>query len=85
MKNQEIKFNNKNSKYSILIGKNALNELPAKLKSLCPNAKNAAIILDKKIPSGLWARTSSAELDAGTTVTSQPADARHRRIFLFAP
>jgi len=51
MKNQEIKFKNKNSKYSILIGKNALNELPAKLKSLCPNAKNAAIILDKKIPS----------------------------------
>ena len=51
MKNQEIKFNNKNSKYSILIGKNALNELPTKLKSLCPNAKNAAIILDKKIPS----------------------------------
>ena len=51
MKNQEIKFNNKKSKYSILIGKNVLNELPAKLKSLCPNAKNAAIILDKKIPS----------------------------------
>jgi len=51
MKNQEIKFKNKNSKYSILIGKNALNELPAKLKSLCPKAKNAAIILDKKIPS----------------------------------
>ncbi len=51
MKNQEIKFKNKNSKYSILIGKNALKELPAKLKSLCPNAKNAAIILDKKIPS----------------------------------
>ena len=51
MKNQEIKFNNKNYKYSIIIGKNALNELPAKLKSLCPNAKNAAIILDKKIPS----------------------------------
>ena len=51
MKNQEIKFNNKNSKYSILIGKNVLNELPTKLKSLCPNAKNAAIILDKKISS----------------------------------
>ena len=50
MKNQEIKFKNDNSKYSILIGKNALNELPIKLKSLCPNAKNAAIILDNKIP-----------------------------------
>ena len=50
MKNQIINFNNKSSKYSIIIGKNALNELPAKLKSLCPNAKNAAIIFDKKIP-----------------------------------
>ena len=50
MKNQVINFNSRNSKYSILIGKNTLNELPKKLKSLCPNAKNAAIILDKKIP-----------------------------------
>ena len=50
MKIQEIKFNNQNSKYSILIGKNSLNELPRKLKSLCPKAKNVALILDKKIP-----------------------------------
>ena len=41
--------------------------------------------LDKKIPSGLCARTSSAELEAGKTITSQPADARHRRIFRLAP
>ena len=51
MKNQEIKFNNQKSKYSILIGKNALNELPRKIKLLCPNAKNVALILDKNIPS----------------------------------
>jgi len=50
MKNQEIKFNNLNSKYSILIGKNTINELPKKIKSLCPKAKNVALILDKKIP-----------------------------------
>ena len=50
MKNQEIKFNNQNSEYSILIGKNTINELPKKIKSLCPKAKNVALILDKKIP-----------------------------------
>ena len=51
MKNQELRFNNQNSEYSILIGKNTLNEIPKKLKSLCPKAKNVALILDKKIPS----------------------------------
>ncbi len=50
MKNQIINFNNKNSKYSIIIGENALNELPRKIKSLCPNAKSVAIIFDEKIP-----------------------------------
>ena len=50
MKNQEIKFNSQNYKYSILIGKNALNELPKKLKLLCPNTRNVALIIDTKIP-----------------------------------
>ena len=51
MKNQEIKFKNQNSGYSILIGKNTLSLLPRKLNFLCPNTKNIAIIIDKKIPS----------------------------------
>ena len=50
MKNQEIKFINKNQKYTILIGKNSLNVLPNKIKSLCPNTKNIALIFDKKVP-----------------------------------
>ena len=50
MKNQEIKFINKNQKYTILIGKNLLNILPNKIKSLCPNTKNIALIFDKKVP-----------------------------------
>jgi len=50
MKNQEIKFNNKNVNYSIFIGKNTLNILPKKLKQLCPNAKNIALIVDKNVP-----------------------------------
>ena len=45
MKNQEIKLKNQN--YSIVIGKNAINVLPQKIKSLCPNTKSIAIIIDK--------------------------------------
>ena len=50
MKNQEIKFKSNNYNYSIIIGKNSLKILPKKLKSLCPNAKNIAFIVDENIP-----------------------------------
>tara|TARA_A100001015_G_scaffold277325_1_gene336432 strand:+ start:3323 stop:4429 length:1107 start_codon:yes stop_codon:yes gene_type:complete len=51
MKNQEIKF--KNQKYSVIIGQNSLNNLPQKIKILCPKVKNIALIIDKKIPNNL--------------------------------
>ena len=51
MKNQEIKLKGQNYSYSIIIGNNALNILPKKLKILCPKTKNIACIIDKKIPS----------------------------------
>ena len=50
MKNQEIKFRNKNHNYSILIGKNTLNFLPKKIKMLCPRARKIAIVVDKNVP-----------------------------------
>ena len=50
MKIQEIKFNNINNKYSILIGNNILNCLPKKIKLLCPRAKKIALIIDKNVP-----------------------------------
>ncbi len=50
MKNQEIKFKNKNHSYSILIGKNTINILPKKIKILCPNTKNIALIIDSNVP-----------------------------------
>ena len=46
MKNQEIKFKSKNHSYSILIGKNTINILPKKIKSLCPNTRNVALIIE---------------------------------------
>jgi len=50
MKNQEIKFKNKNHNYSIIIGKNSINILPKKIRSLCPKSKNIALIIDKNVP-----------------------------------
>ena len=50
MKNQEIKFKNNNSNYSIFIGKNALKILPNKIRSLCPRTKKIALVVDKKVP-----------------------------------
>ena len=46
MKNQEIKFKNNNSKYSIFIGKNTLNKFyQKKLNYYVLNAKNIALII----------------------------------------
>jgi 3-dehydroquinate synthase len=50
MKNQEIKFKSQNQNYSILIGKNVINLLSKKIKSLCPKTKKVAIILDTGVP-----------------------------------
>ena len=50
MKNQEIKFKSQNYNYSIIIGNNALNILPKRIKLLCPKTKNIALIIDKNIP-----------------------------------
>jgi 3-dehydroquinate synthase len=50
MKNQEIKFTSLNHNYSVLIGKNAINLLPKKIKSLCPKTTKIAIILDTNLP-----------------------------------
>ena len=50
MKNQEIKFKNKNHNYSVIIGKNTINILPRKIKSICPNTKNIALVIDKNVP-----------------------------------
>ena len=51
MKTQEIKFNNQNKNYSILIGSDILKVLRDKVKLLCPQAKKIALIFDKNIPS----------------------------------
>ena len=50
MKNQEIKFKDKASSYSIIIGHNTINNLPKKIKNVCPKTKKIAIIIDNNVP-----------------------------------
>ena len=50
MKIQEIKFKNKKDQYSIYIGKNSLDLLTKKIRTLCPKTKKIAIIFDEKVP-----------------------------------
>tara|TARA_B110000967_G_scaffold20424_1_gene19040 strand:- start:4372 stop:5481 length:1110 start_codon:yes stop_codon:yes gene_type:complete len=50
MQTTEIKLKNLNSNYSIVIGKNVLQQIPKRIKILCPNAKKIALVTDKKIP-----------------------------------
>ena len=50
MKSQEIKFNNKTTNYSVLVGKNIFNILPKRIEKLCPKTKKVALIFDNKVP-----------------------------------
>ncbi len=50
MRAQEIKFNNLDKSYSILIGNNILKLLPSKVRILCPQTKKIALIFDEKVP-----------------------------------
>ncbi|MBA1339065.1 MAG: 3-dehydroquinate synthase/shikimate kinase / 3-dehydroquinate synthase [Pelagibacterales bacterium] len=50
MKTQEIKFQNLDNNYSILIGNNILHLLKNKIKSICPKTKKIALVFDKNVP-----------------------------------
>ena len=50
MRNQEIKFKDKNNRYSIFVGKNTLNILGKKIKELCPKTRKIALVVDKNVP-----------------------------------
>ena len=50
MKNQEIRFKNKDYNYSIVIGENTIRILPKKIGLLCPKAKKIALIIDSNVP-----------------------------------
>ncbi len=50
MKSQEIKFRDKSNNYSVIIGHSIIDQLPKKIKILCPKTKKIVIIIDKNVP-----------------------------------
>ena len=50
MKTTKLKIKNLNSNYSIIIGRNILNQIPKQIKTLCPGAQKIALIVDKNVP-----------------------------------
>ncbi len=50
MRNQEIKFKNNSERYSIFIGENTIKLLSKKIKSICPQTKKIALIIDNNLP-----------------------------------
>ena len=50
MKMTKLKVSNLNSNYSIIIGKNILNQISHQIRILCPNAQKIALIVDKNVP-----------------------------------
>ena len=50
MKKTEIRARSSLNNYSIIIGDKVLNDLPNKLKLICPKTKKIALIFDKNIP-----------------------------------
>ena len=50
MKTTKLKIKNLNSNYSIIIGKNILNQIPRQIRTLCPGARKIALVVDKNVP-----------------------------------
>ena len=50
MKMTRLKVKNLSSDYSVIIGRNILDQISNQIKNLCPGAKKVALIVDKNVP-----------------------------------
>jgi 3-dehydroquinate synthase len=50
MKTTKLKVKNLNSTYSVIIGRNILNQISGQINILCPGAKKIALVTDKNVP-----------------------------------
>ena len=50
METNKLKTKNLSSNYSIIIGRNILNQISNQVKALCPDAKKIALVVDKNVP-----------------------------------
>ena len=50
MKKTKLKVKNINSDYSIIVGRNILNQISHQINTLCPGAQKIALVVDKNVP-----------------------------------
>ena len=50
MKMTELKVKNLNANYSIIIGRDILNQISHQIRKLCPGAQKIALVVDKNVP-----------------------------------
>ena len=50
MKMTKLRVKNLNSNYSIIVGRNVLNQIGLQTKILCPRAQKIALVVDKNVP-----------------------------------
>mgnify|MGYP001181692823 FL=1 len=50
MQTVKLQVKNLSANYSIVIGSNILAQIPKRIKTLCPNAKKIALVVDKNVP-----------------------------------
>jgi|TARA_B110000914_G_C15446696_1_gene438829 3-dehydroquinate synthase len=50
MKTTKLKVKNLNSNYTVIIGRNILNQVSNQIKILCPGAQKIALVVDKNVP-----------------------------------
>jgi 3-dehydroquinate synthase len=50
MKTTKLKIKNLNSDYTIVVGRNILNQIPKQIKILCPGVQKIALVADKNVP-----------------------------------
>mgnify|MGYP006129109697 CR=1 FL=1 len=50
MKTTKLKVKNLSSNYSIIIGRNVLNQISNQIMTLCPGAEKIALVVDKNVP-----------------------------------
>ena len=80
MTTQEIRFKGLINNYSIFIGNNTINLLPAKIKKICPKTKKIALIIDSKIPNQFKNKIKSKLKNYDLLVLPFPASEKNKSL-----
>ena len=80
MTTQEIRFKGLINNYSIFIGNNTINLLPAKIKKICPKTKKIALIIDSNIPNQFKNKIKSKLKNYDLLVLPFPASEKNKSL-----